>query len=103
MVSFRPSRTALVVSLISMLVGFGGLTDAQAAPKQKKTTSKVASPVVAAATQYVNAMASGDKVGVGRLDFACLYRMVEAAPKGLTRPLPENDPVYAACWTPIAA
>jgi hypothetical protein len=67
---------------------------AHAAPPQKK--------VAAAAQQYVQAMASGDRAAVGRLDFACLYQMVSASAKRVDKFPPDSDPAYPACWAPIA-
>lgn len=61
-----------------------------------------ASPVTDAAQQYVEAMASGDHSAVGRLDFACLYRITSASPHRVEKAPPPSDPVYSACWTSIA-
>lgn len=55
--------------------------------------------LVAAAAQYARAMSAGDRVTVGRLDFACQFRMVSE--RGL-RAFPErDDKVYDLCWAPI--
>ena len=76
---------------------------AHAAQTKKKFggQSAKASPAVSAAVRYVNAMAAGDRVAVGRLDFACQFRMVEGTKKGLKLFPKGSDPVYAACWEPI--
>ncbi len=76
---------------------------AHAAQTKKKFGGKSAkaSPAVSAAVRYVNAMAAGDRVAVGRLDFACQFRMVEGTMKGLKLFPKGSDPVYAACWEPI--
>ncbi len=47
-------------------------------PTLKKETQAPAA-VVATVMRYVKAMASGDRVTVSRLDFACQFRMMAAA------------------------
>jgi hypothetical protein len=37
-------------------------------------------------------------VGVGRLDFACQYPLVAAAPRGIKTYPADSDPVYDSCW-----
>ena len=69
-----------------------------AAQVQRKKTSAVG----AAAQQYVEALASGDRSAVGRLDFACLYRMASASPQRVAKLPAPSDPIYEACWAPIA-
>jgi tetratricopeptide (TPR) repeat protein len=68
----------------------------QAAPA--KGTSGNTSAAVAAAQRYAEAVAAGDRVTAGQLDFACLYRLTAAAPKGKTRQPPDSDPYYSRCW-----
>lgn len=73
----------------------------------KAKTPRHTSPVVAAAQRYAEAMASGDAVTAGRLDFACQASM-RAATQGAGRPgrasfPPDSDPIYAACWNRLAA
>lgn len=82
-----------------------GVFTTAAAPAQKKPKSAVgpSSKVAAAAQQYVQAMASGDKAAVGRLDFACLYGLVSASAKRVDTFPAEADPLYPACWAPILA
>ena len=53
---------------------------------------------MAAVQQYIDAVASGNKVAAGRLDFACQYRMTAAAPSRLSAFPPETDPIYTSCW-----
>jgi len=64
------------------------------------------SPVVATVQRYAEAVASGDAVTAGRLDFACQASLVTAAPVAARprRPAfpPDSDPVYASCWKRLA-
>lgn len=88
-----------------LLVALGlWLGPADAAPAQKKGTPAPpkASPTVEIARRYVQALAAGDRVAVSRLDFACAYRLATATPKPTGSFPPESDPLYAACWEPIA-
>jgi len=50
--------------------------------------------------RYVQALAFGDRAAAGRLDFACLYRMVSASAKRVDKFPADSDPVYPACWAP---
>jgi hypothetical protein len=72
------------------------------AQKQSKASATKPSPAAVAAQRYVQAMASGDRVAVGRLDFACQYRIVSSSTKRLDKYPPDADPVYAKCGEPIA-
>lgn len=74
---------------------------AAASSKSKHSTTK-RSAVIEAARQYAEAIASGDRVAAGRLDFGCLYGMVSASASPL-RAFPLNsDPVYGLCWDKLA-
>jgi len=99
-------RLALVVCLTVMGFALHLIPEhpAQAAQPQKKprVSTVKPSPAVVAAQQYVQAMASGDRAAVGRLDFACVYRMASASAKRVDKFPSDSDPVYPACWAPIA-
>lgn len=69
---------------------------AKAAKKGPSGTKASAAGIVA--QRYAEAVAAGDRVAAGQLDFACQYRMVAASPKPLTAFPPPSDPMYAACW-----
>jgi tetratricopeptide (TPR) repeat protein len=76
----------------------GAVPAAEYAKKGKRPTAKT-SPVIAAAKQYAEAIASGDRVAFGRLDFDCQFAMVSAAAAPLKAFPPDPDPVYGRCWT----
>jgi hypothetical protein len=64
--------------------------------------SKPLPPAIAAAQRYAEAVALGDRLTAGRLDFACQWGMVAAAPAPPKAFPPESDPVYARCWDKLA-
>src|SRR2546426_674531 len=71
-----------------------------AAPSQKRTPAAAkTSPVIAVAQQYAEAIASGDRVAFGRLDFGCEFALVSAAPAPTNAFPREPDPIYGQCWT----
>jgi len=76
------------------------LGPADAAPAAKKGAPTKPPQAVEVARRYVQAMAAGDKVAVGKLDFACAYRLAAAGPA--TAFPPDGDPLYGTCWEPIA-
>lgn len=94
-------RLVFVISgfAVCAVLGLGPLDSAHAAPVSKKSKP---SPALAAAQRYAEAVASGDRVAAGRLDFACQLGMVSAGSAPLKRFPPESDPVYARCWEGLA-
>src|SRR6266545_6325232 len=88
------------------------LGPADAAPVSKKHTPPKTSAAVETVQRYVAAMAAGDKVAAGKLDFACAYRLATAtgSPPDSGQPAarpaasfpPDSDPLYSACWEPVA-
>ena len=72
---------------------------AAAAKKPKKT----ATAAETTAQRYAEAMGTGNKIGVGRLDFACQYPLVAAAPHGIKAYPADSDPIYDSCWQGLKA
>src|SRR5437870_11060550 len=103
-----PSRVFLVTVLACIASGLwwallfapaaGAAPVAQYAKKGKRPPAKP-SPVIAAAKQYAEAIASGDRVAFGRLDFDCQFALVSAAAAPFKDFPPGSDPVYGQCWT----
>ncbi len=81
------------------------LSQADAAPTSKKRAPPQSSAAVETVQRYVAAMTAGDKAAAGKLDFACAYRLA-TAPHDQAKPPasfpPDGDPLYGACWEPIA-
>jgi len=76
----------------------GGAGVAHAATGSKKAAPRAKpSPAITAAQRYVEAVAAGDRVAAGRLDFACQYRIIAAKTSRLSAFPPENDLVYDEC------
>ncbi len=90
-------RLLVIVPGLALCValGLGALGSAQAAQTSKKSKQP---PALAAAQRYAEAVASGDRVAAGRLDFACQFEMVARSDKPLATFPPDADPIYAACW-----
>src|SRR5438445_395020 len=102
--ALRIILTALVLLVLDLwcVPPFGqvaGMARA-AAPSQKHTPAAAkTSPVIAVAQQYAEAIASGDRVAFGRLDFGCQFALVSTAPAPRKAFPPESDPIYGQCWT----
>jgi hypothetical protein len=95
-----PSRLSLILGLAlfsAMLIDAGDAVGAG-----KKSRPAAPSPTAAAAHQYAEAISSGDRATVGKLDFACLYRLVSGAGKRLTALPSSSDAYYTDCWDQIA-
>jgi hypothetical protein len=92
---FMPPLLAGALSIVTaMMLIEASSASAVAATKAKKS----ATPAEAAALQYAEAMGAGNKVVVGRLDFACQYPLVTASPHGIKTYPSDSDPVYDSCW-----
>ena len=78
------------------------LGQADAAPASKKRPPAKPPQAVDVVQRYVQAMAAGDKVAAGKLDFACVYRLATASAAPATAFPPDSDPLYGTCWEPIA-
>lgn len=74
-----------------------------ASAKERKTPATKSTSATDAASRYAEAMAKGDRVTVGQLDFACQYRLLSALPVGVKSYPPANDPSYDSCWHTIKA
>ena len=92
---------SLLPGLIETVIESTGSASAAPVPKNVLQDTTNSSAVVSAAIRYVQAMAASDRVVVGRLDFACQFRMLAEAGKPLTSFPREADPVYTTCWEPI--
>lgn len=85
----------------SVVLGLGAPGSAQAA-KKIKSSPAASLPALAAAQQYAEAVASGDRVAAGRLDFACQFEMVVRSGRPKAAFPPDADPIYAGCWDRLA-
>lgn len=78
---------------------------ASAASKAPRTTAKhkaVQTTAIDTALRYAAALANGDKIGAGQLDFACQYNVVTApATKG--KSTIAKEPSYDECWRAMTA
>ena len=78
---------------------------ASAASKAPRTTAKhkaVQTTAIDTALRYASALANGDKIGAGQLDFACQYNVVTApATKG--KSTIAKEPSYDECWRAMTA
>ncbi|OYT19413.1 MAG: hypothetical protein CCU26_11720 [Nitrospira sp. UW-LDO-01] len=78
---------------------------ASAASKAPRTTAKhkaVQTAAIDTALRYAAALANGDKIGAGQLDFACQYNVVTApATKG--KSTIAKEPSYDECWRAMTA
>ena len=68
----------------------GGKTHSATAPPKR-------APAVQTALRYVEAVAHGDRVTAGQLDFACQYRFITGSPTKVKQFAPAGDPSYI-CW-----
>lgn len=91
-------------TLTAVLSGLA-MTDYAMAAASKKAPKGAAAQTAAVDTarRYAEAVAKGDRVTVGQLDFACQYRLLAASPKGRKAFLPASDPSYETCWQELTA
>ena len=84
---------------VPLLVPAVGAVPAAEYAKKGKRPAAQTSPVIAAAQKYAEAIASGDRVAFGRLDFGCQFALVSTAAAPFKDFPPAPDPVYGQCWT----
>jgi len=96
--------TTLILAGMSLTLGTMLPDSAVATSSKKSKGSTVPSrSAVETALRYADAIAKGDRVTVGQLDFACQYRLVAASPTGLKAYPAATDPSYEACWQELKA
>ncbi len=88
----------LSLTVILTVVGIASTAPAAEPGTERERSGGHGSAEVIAVKNYVQALASGNRVAAGRLDFACQYRMVTARSSRLDAFPSDSDPVYAACW-----
>ncbi|NJL18009.1 MAG: hypothetical protein HC938_13335, partial [Nitrospira sp.] len=80
-----------------------GLANAASkASHQAKSGGTAHKAAVETALHYAEAIAHGDKVAAGQLDFACQYEQVIGHAAEPTKSAPA-DPSYDACWQALRA
>jgi hypothetical protein len=95
----RRQTIAIVTLAVSFGIWAGAAEAASAAGKgPSKAASPKNSPAVQTAVRYAEAIAHGDRVTAGQLDFACQYRFVTASPTKVKQFAPAGDPSYESCW-----
>ncbi|HJT20308.1 MAG TPA: hypothetical protein VJ746_07545 [Nitrospira sp.] len=68
-----------------------------------KPSKKSDAPATATALRYAEAVAKGDVVETGKLDFACQYRLITAAGGALKSYPDKSDASYESCWQNLKA
>src|SRR5215216_2326291 len=77
--------------------------EAFAASPNKPKAGAAHSPALDTVRRYAEAIAKGDHITAGQLDFSCQYRFVSSSSKGLKAYPPASDPSYEACWQDLTA
>ncbi len=95
----RRWSTILLLAVTLFSVTATSLTEVSSAfAAAAKKSKQVVTPAEATAQRYAEAVGMGNKVGAGRLDFACQYPLVAAVPHGIKTYPADSDLVYESCW-----
>jgi len=78
------------------------LVTAESKPPRKATENKAHKAAVDTALRYAEAIAKGDKITTGQLDFACQYKLVTALSADPRNPSATEAP-YERCWQELTA
>jgi hypothetical protein len=101
---FTPIASSLLLATAFAVITLGVIDPALAtSAKHQKTVGVKITPATDTALRYAEAIAKGDRVTVGQLDFACQYRLVAASAAGIKSHPPANDPSYDSCWQTLKA
>ena len=87
----------LTSALAAVTLGIIDTAFATSAKQHKPAVAKK-TPATVTASRYAEAIAKGDRVTVGQLDFSCQYRLVATSPARMKSHPPANDPSYDSCW-----
>lgn len=100
-------RQTIVIMTLALSVGIWTGTSVSALAAGGKGHKPAAAPkhppAVQTALRYAEAIAHGDRVTTGQLDFACQYRFVTASPTKVKQFAPATDPSYESCWQTLNA
>ncbi len=95
----RRWSTILLLAVTLFSVTATSLTEVSSAfAAAAKKSKQVVTPAEATAQRYAEAVGMGNKVGAGRLDFACQYPLVASVPHGIKTYPADSDLVYESCW-----
>jgi len=96
---FTPIANPIILTSALAVVTLGIIDTAFAtSAKQHKPAVAKKTPATETASRYAEAIAKGDRVTVGQLDFSCQYRLVATSPARMKSHPPANDPSYDSCW-----
>lgn len=98
---FHRRQTSAIVTLSAILALWAGMGEpvlASAGKKQSTAATPKNTPAAQAALRYAEAIAHGDRVTAGQLDFACQYRFITASTTKVKQFAPAGDASYEACW-----
>lgn len=98
-------RAPILLTLMTALLagGFGIEAAFAATPHKSKPAGQAKNPAADAARRYAEALAKGDRVTVGQLDFACQFRLLATSPSKLKTYPPATDSSYESCWENLKA
>ena len=86
---------AAILAMVNSMTLIGASSAVAAAGKKPK---QIATSAETTALRYAEAMGEGNRVAVGRLDFACQYPLVAFALRALKTYPADSDPIYDSCW-----
>ncbi len=97
---FRRGRLTLLflVAILGMVNAMTLIGASSALAIDTKKPKQTATSAETAALRYAEAMGEGNRVAVGRLDFACQYPLVASALRALKAYPADSDPLYDSCW-----
>ncbi|MBA2487283.1 MAG: hypothetical protein H0V35_14555 [Nitrospira sp.] len=97
---FHRRQTIAIVTLACSLSIWTGSTEPilAAGGKGHSPARQKPSPAAQTALRYAEAMAHGDRMTAGQLDFACQYRFITASQTKVKQFAPAGDPSYESCW-----
>ena len=98
---FHRRQTIAIITFACSLVIWNGSADSALAAGGKThsaTAPPKRTPAVQTALRYAEAVAHGDRVTAGQLDFACQYRFITGSPTKVKQFAPAGDPSYESCW-----
>ncbi len=94
----QASVIVLLAGCVALWAGAAEPVLAAGGKKQSAAPTPKGTPAAQAALRYAEAIAHGDRMTAGQLDFACQYRFITAAAAKVKQFAPAGDSSYESCW-----
>ena len=95
---YQRQTIAILTLAVALGLWAGTAESATGGKGHRPSAAAKSTPAIQTAVRYAEAIAHGDRVTAGQLDFACQYRFLTTSETKVKQFAPPNDPSYESCW-----